>query len=184
MTSVNEICPTDGNDDCAEDQIPTKAQPLSSALGIYCVETSTSRSDEILTMPNPFADKHPHKEGTQEEIGSVFFCFFLSFVRSSNCSSSTWCLTSSSISIFLCLCACSNSRRLSPFSQSKCIGAVCLASTFSCVLGMHLQGCRARKRHWNITLKMCFLPKEVRGWGEVEGGWTLSTSLVNIRAAV
>lgn len=126
-----------------------------------------SRRDEILTMPNPFADKHPHKEGTQEDIGSAF----LSFVRSSNCSSCTGCLTSSSISIFFCVCACSNGRCLSPLLQSKYIRAVCHASLPSCVpgnltlTGMHLQGCRARKPHWNITFKICFLPKELRRWG-------------------
>lgn len=76
MTSVNEISPSDKNDNRAQDEIPTKAQPLCSALGIYCVETSTLRRDEILTMPNPFADKHPHKEETQGEIGSVFFYSF------------------------------------------------------------------------------------------------------------
>lgn len=128
-------------------------------------------------MPNPFADKHPHKEGTQEEIGSVF----LSFVRSSNCSSCAGCLTSSSITIFFCVCACSNSRCLSPFSHSKYIRAVCHVSVFSCVpgnltlTGMHLQGCRARKPHWNITFKICFLPKEVRGWGrDLSGGERVS----------
>lgn len=52
--------------------------------------------------------------------------------------------------------------------------------------GMHLQGCQARKPHWNITFKICFLPKEVRGWGrDLRGeGGSLLTSLVNIRAAV
>lgn len=33
--------------------------------------------------------------------------------------------------------------------------------------GIHLQGCWAHK-HWNITFKICFLPKAVRGWRRVE----------------